>query len=336
VPEQLNAENAKLAILIVDDEPAVRFSFSQLLGPYYDVQLAGSFSEARCHIDARQFDIALVDDRLPEPGGVELIALLRAVSPRTVRLLMSAWVDHERLVKAINEGQVNGFLEKPISPGRLMAHLSQFSQMCGLIRQRDHAVHQLELQNLALESLVAERTRQLESQNKQLERLATRDPLTGLYNRRYIEEKLEEETARSRRYGPPLAVLLLDLDNFKQVNDTLGHPVGDEVLVTVAESLRKDVRQVDAVGRMGGEEFIVVLPNTSAAAAGVLGDRARGRVSRIDSVIKPDGTPLSITVSGGIAQFEAQDQSPKEMLERADKALYQAKREGKDRVVISP
>jgi len=320
----------------VDDEPSVRFSFSQLLGPYYDVQMAGSYGEALRLIDERKFDMALVDDRLPEPGGVELIAHLRQVAPGTVRLLMSAWVDHERLVKAINEGQVNGFLEKPISPGRLMAHVSQFSQLCGLIRQRDHAVEQLEIQNRVLESLVSERTRELEDKNRQLERLATRDPLTGLYNRRYIEGKLDEETARARRYGPPLSVVVLDLDDFKKVNDTLGHAVGDEVLVAVASRLRQDVRQVDVVGRMGGEEFIVILPNTPATSAIVMGERIRSQVSQLDSVLKADGSPLRMTISGGISQFRKDDASPKEMLERADRVLYQAKREGKNRIVVAP
>ncbi len=332
--EELNATKERLTLLVVDDEPAVRFSFSQLLAPYFDVRIAGSFAEARRLIESVRFDIALVDDRLPEPGGVELLATIRQSAPGTVRLLMSAWVDNERLVKAINEGQVNGFLEKPISPGRLMAHISQFSQLCTLIRQRDQALTQLELQNRTLEALVSERTRQLEDQNRQLERLATRDPLTGLYNRRYIEEKLEEETARARRYGPPLSVVLLDLDNFKMVNDTLGHQTGDEVLVAIAQSLRKDVRQVDVVGRIGGEEFIVILPNTPAKSAVTMGERIRSRIEGLDCIVKPDGTPLRMTISGGIAQFVAEDSGSKEMLERADRVLYQAKREGKNRVLL--
>jgi len=334
VPEELNEQKERLAILIVDDEPAVRFSFSHLLAPYFDVRIAGSFAEAQRLLEGPPFDIALVDDRLPEPGGVELLAHIRQAFPGTVRLLMSAWVDNDRLVKAINEGQVNGFLEKPISPGRLLAHVTQFSQMCGLIRQRDQAVLQLELQNRTLEALVSERTQQLAEKNRQLERLATRDPLTGLYNRRYVEEKLEEETARARRYGPPLSVVVLDLDNFKEINDTLGHQAGDEVLIAVASSLRKDVRQVDVVGRIGGEEFIVILPNTPAASAITMGERIRGRIERLDTVLRPDGTPIRLTISGGIAQFRPDDPSPKEMVERADRTLYQAKREGRNRVLV--
>jgi len=155
----------------------------------------------------------------------------------------------------------------------------------------------------------------------ELSRLATTDGLTGCLNHRAFTERLEEEVARASRHGWPLTVLVADIDEFKQINDTYGHPVGDEVLVTVAEALATDIRTGDFVGRMGGDEFIVALPNTPLA-----GGAARAR--RVQDKLR-DSTGAPATVSLGISTLDPSNPSTRAMLEAADKALYHVKHTGR-------
>lgn len=164
--------------------------------------------------------------------------------------------------------------------------------------------------------------------------LSSRDMLTGLHNRRSIMELLEKEVARSRRDGQPLSVVILDLDHFKRINDTWGHPTGDRVLQTSARVLRDALRQSDAVGRYGGEEFMLLLPGTSLEGARILLERCREQVA--DSIVDADtGEAVRLSASFGVAcnervpQLEAED-----LIRLADQALYRAKQAGRNRVEL--
>jgi diguanylate cyclase (GGDEF)-like protein len=162
---------------------------------------------------------------------------------------------------------------------------------------------------------------------QQLSRLATNDPLTGLVNARSFAARLTQELERNRRYPRPLALLYLDLDDFKVINDSHGHQTGDAVLRLVADAMRASVRQADIVGRMGGDEFAVLMPETDSA----LADAAAKRLATsMRSVFK--GTP-TVTASIGVVSCSAPDANTDELLRRADQAMYEAKRTGKDRVV---
>ena len=172
--------------------------------------------------------------------------------------------------------------------------------------------------------------RTLREQNELLGTLAITDSLTGLYNRKKLDEILVEQFARFRRKHRPFALLMLDLDNFKAINDSYGHAAGDEVLVKVASILRQSVRTVDYVVRYGGEEFVAVLAETTAEEALEVAERIRSGVD-IPS-IRAGNQVISVTVSVGIAQSREGDDSPEMMLFRADHALYEAKRAGRNRV----
>ena len=161
----------------------------------------------------------------------------------------------------------------------------------------------------------------------QLALLATHDPLTSLVNARAFAARLTQELERTRRYPRPLALLYLDLDDFKVINDSHGHQTGDAVLRLVAEAMRSSVRQADIVGRLGGDEFAVLMPETDAA----LADAAAKRLAAgLRSVFK--GTP-TVTASIGVVSCSVADANTDELLRRADQAMYEAKRAGKDRVV---
>jgi diguanylate cyclase (GGDEF)-like protein len=160
------------------------------------------------------------------------------------------------------------------------------------------------------------------------------DPLTGCLNHGAMRERLSEEIARARRQGTPLAVTILDLDDFKRVNDTYGHPTGDALLRHVAEALRKEYRSFDQVARYGGDEFVVILPNVRGPRADMAASRAL-RVLREIHIARPDGGQEGITVSCGVAEWVAPE-SPAELLERADQALRGSKAAGKDGLVKAP
>jgi len=163
---------------------------------------------------------------------------------------------------------------------------------------------------------------------------AIRDPLTGLYNRRYLEESMERETRRAVRAEQGLGVLMLDLDHFKNFNDTYGHDAGDTVLRETAAFLLKSVRAEDFVCRFGGEEFIIILPVADLKASQARAERIRSKLRELP--VLHQGKPLpSITVSVGVAGLPLHGTSPKELIEAADAALYRAKKEGRDRVVTA-
>ena len=167
-----------------------------------------------------------------------------------------------------------------------------------------------------------------------LERDAIQDPLTGSYNRRYLDSKLVEEASRATRLNTPLSAVLIDLDHFKHVNDTYGHDVGDMVLRHVCGLIMASVRPSDTVIRYGGEEFVVLAPNCTMQDAATLGERMRESIAQ--SVLSlPDGHDLAVTASLGVSSLSANG-TPSDMLRAADQALYTAKREGRNRLCVAP
>lgn len=165
---------------------------------------------------------------------------------------------------------------------------------------------------------------------EELQKLAVTDPLTGLPNRRHYLQIAEKETAWSLRYNHPLSVMIMDLDHFKEINDTHGHAKGDEVLVKIATVCLNAVRSSDVFARFGGEEFAALLPMTTLSQTEALGHRLRHLVSGIG--VRSDAGMIRLTASFGVAQFIAEDESIEQTLVRADKALYEAKEAGRNRV----
>ncbi|MCF8110851.1 MAG: GGDEF domain-containing protein [Desulfobacteraceae bacterium] len=186
---------------------------------------------------------------------------------------------------------------------------------------------------LAAESANAELQRQIrarEELEKKLKEQAETDPLTGLYNRRRYETMFIREFQRIKRYGGPMSVLVLDLDHFKRVNDTYGHSAGDVVLQEVAALCRRQLRQVDIIGRLGGEEFVIMLPDTGISDAMTVAERLRKEIESTEIVT--DRNRLYITATIGAAEIVHEDQGIEDLVRRADAALYRGKQEGRNRV----
>lgn len=290
-------------------------------------------------------------------GRLELVAdpqylrdtLLRNVLPvllgyallTTVVCLLIAFLLRRELERPL-QGMARFAAE--LTPDRLMTPL-QLQR-----RRRDQAAHVDEIDVLAegfgklqaglrshianLDGLVAERTAQLEQLVEEIHRLSMTDALTGAYNRRSIEERLPSEVERAHRYGRPLAVMFVDLDHFKQINDSHGHPVGDTVLREMAMSMRQLLRNsVDWIARYGGEEFLIVLPETELEEAVAAAQRLREHLAS-QPVSCADGLSLRITSSFGVTVCRPGEDS-EALLARADALLYEAKLGGRNRVASS-
>ncbi len=192
-----------------------------------------------------------------------------------------------------------------------------------------YPVKELEERAKVLERLVNERTQQLQEMHDRLEQLAITDSLTGVYNRMKGDELLEQELSRFRRYRSPLSVILLDLDNFKNINDTLGHGAGDEVLRGVGSVLAEAVRESDVPARWGGEEFLILCPESNLPDAVELAERLRLLIEDLSF-----GSGLGVQASFGVSEARSED-TRESLVERTDKALYRAKHQGRNRVEIA-
>jgi diguanylate cyclase (GGDEF)-like protein len=337
-PEQSLAPDVRPCVLVVDDEPEITASVAGLLERDYRVLTADSADEALALLEANAVAVILTDQRMPNGTGAELLARSLDIAPETTRVLFTGYSDISAVIDAVNEGQVYRYLAKPWRPEELKAVLGQGLERYRLVLENRRLLRELQEANEDLERKVRERTLRLQEQNEALreareriEELSRRDALTGLTNRRWLDELLRLEVERAKRYGAPLSVIMVDLDHFKVVNDSFGHAVGDQVLKSAARTLREAVRMTDVVGRYGGEEFLVLLPNTGMAQATVLAERMRAGLRLMPVGFRPD----PVTGSFGVTQWTRGD-TVAGLVDRADEALYEAKREGRDRVVCRP
>jgi len=179
-----------------------------------------------------------------------------------------------------------------------------------------------------IKSLLAEKEKML----KEMEKLAVTDPLTGAFNRRYVGEVWGQEVARAKRSGHPLSIIMFDLDHFKQINDTAGHAIGDEVLKAVVAKLHLILRENDTLGRLGGEEFCILMPDTTGEAAVLAAERFRALIANIDTV-QAGNASLHFTASFGVSQLDMENADFDALLKQVDNALYQAKAAGRNCVI---
>ncbi len=238
------------------------------------------------------------------------------------------------LIDAVAEKTLEVLTSFEIDPGTMKPY-SQILQ---------EANEELGRLNLSYEQLVmeykqakeqAERlAKELGEANGRLREMAFKDGLTGLFNHRYFQESMDRELGRALRYGRPLALVLFDIDHFKKVNDTYGHPAGDAVLRDLADLARKTVRSSDMVARYGGEEFAIILPETDRKGAGILADRLRQLIEGM--TIEAGGKSIRVTISAGVAAYEpgAEGGEKSKLIGAADKALYNSKSSGRNRITV--
>jgi diguanylate cyclase (GGDEF)-like protein len=292
-------------ILIVDDDPLQCKHFSRLVVEWAAVAFtATSLAEALRLYRTVMPDLVMLDVLMPHVDGYKLSQIFKREGRFVPIILLTALDDLESKRRGLAAG-ADEFLTKPVNGLELQIR----------------ATSMLRIKRLADE---------LETANDKLRALATIDALTQLPNRRVLSERLAFEFARAARYVHPLSCLMVDVDHFKKVNDTFGHQVGDKVLCEVGAILQKTIRATDLVGRYGGEEFMVILPQTRGADARIAAERLRRAVATLPRE-SPD-VP-EVTVSIGVAAMEQQLASTvDELVHRADQALYKAKAAGRNRV----
>ena len=253
-------------------------------------------------------------------GGLMLAGVMASV----LADLVSSQIGRiNRVVELVGEGQLSERVDVA-SSGILRPLAVGINAMVARI-----ATTQEELQQQ-----IAQATQELRDQKDAAEQAARTDSLTGVASRRAFSEAAEAEMQRALRYRTELSLLMMDLDHFKLVNDTHGHVTGDAVLVSFAQTVQQLVRKVDLVARLGGEEFVVLLPNITAEQATALAERIREAVYHSHLLV--EGKPLQFSVSIGVAQFDRRELSLTGWLARADAALYRAKSQGRNRVVLEP
>jgi diguanylate cyclase (GGDEF)-like protein len=324
----------------VDDEDYVLDALAAGIRREYDVVTATSAERAIQIMSTRPTDLILCDQRLPEMSGIQLLEWVWAHHPKTIRLLITGLTDFEYAVEAINRSHVYRYLFKPWRIDELMEVLRDAARAFHLERRNEVLVDQLRALNEELEHRVRQRTleleevnRQLQQRNSMLEKLALTDELTGLYNRRALEQVLQQEITRRNRYPSPLALGLVDADHFKEVNTRYLYPGGDQALIALARTLSSSVRTVDTVGRIGGEEFLVVAPMTDGEGAQNLAERIRRAVEQMR--VHYQGQEIRLTVSVGFAVIDADGQARADsLMHEAAAALSEAKGRGRNCSII--
>ncbi|MGX2039281.1 GGDEF domain-containing response regulator [Methylocaldum sp. MU1018] len=263
--------------------------------------------------------IIAASDRCPM-DGIQFCKALRVseIGRQIYLIVLTSAADKELLVQAFDAG-ADDFIVTPVHDRVLIARVRGGQRIVQL--QEEMARERQEIGRYARELAIA---------NRKMEAMAMTDSLTRVPNRRYAFARLTEEWSVWRRTGKPLAIMLLDLDHFKQINDTFGHQAGDQVLVHTAQIIRSMLRVNDVVCRLGGEEFIVIAPNTDMAVANTLGERLRSHVERHQLQAPRLARPLTISI--GIAISTVHTVNENDLLHRADQALYRAKRAGRNTV----
>ena len=292
-----------LRVLVVDDQAATRRSIKAALeGLGHDLREATDGEVALDLIRRLHPHVVLLDVRMPVMDGLTALREIVAdpVIGQTPVVMLTKQADPEDVAEALDIGAYD-YLRKPFEPVELRARVAAAGRLGLLLAQ-------------------------LRDANAELQMAATTDQLTGLANRRQVDRAMRDSA------DPSLAVVMADVDHFKQVNDTWGHPTGDAVLRTVASRLRRSLRTEDVIGRWGGEEFLIMLP-------GAGGDDALEVCERLlDAVRAPlmiDDGPEQVTVSLGVAARSTLAEDVEDLLRRADEALYRAKADGRDRVAVA-
>jgi two-component system cell cycle response regulator len=307
--EAITEQGRQGRVLIVDDRKSSYERIASMLGDEHVVDVEPDPASALFRSAEGNYELVIVSLSLEKFDGLRLCSQLRSLD-RTRNMPILALCepdDNARLMRGLEIG-INDYLLRPIDANELHARVrTQIKRKRYTERLRDNV-------QMSIEAAIT-------------------DGLTGLHNRRYMESHLGKLVEQATSRGKPLAVLVLDIDFFKSINDNYGHDCGDDVLREFAIRVRKSIRGIDLACRMGGEEFVVVMPETDMAVAATVAERLRRKIAAEPFPIEQGKRKIDVTISIGIAALESSHDSSAQLLKRADQALYRAKRDGRNRVV---
>lgn len=301
----------KPLLFLVDDETSTLAALERLLRQNFDVQSFPDVEVALEKLKTEEPALVLTDSIMPKMPGLEFLKKVRSLRPNTIRVLLSGLIATDELSEAINLGLIHRFFLKPW----------------------DNEVLKLQL----LECL---QQRKILIENDRLSTLALTDPVTGLGNHRLFQDQLRIEVERAKRHQRPLSVLMMDIDHFKTWNDKFGHPAGDLLLKEVATHLLQGLRTIDWVARYGGDEFVMILPDTALANAFDVAERLRKSFSQRHADLSRQSpnqnqSPAGPTLSFGVASYPDHAATADDLVQAADQALYLAKEQGRDQSRIA-
>lgn len=320
-------------ILIVDDyQDSLDTTLLVLSNDQHEIITANNGKEAFTKAQTQNPDVILLDINMSGIDGFQVCEQLKA-SPKTASIpiifLTAHFKDNASLAKGFSVG-AEDYIVKPFAASELLARVKV------MIRLKKQ-LEELEQKNLELAKLnqtLEEKNRELLSIQKTLQEIAIKDDLTQLYNRRYFSNQIKTEFSRALRNRQSIGLVMLDIDHFKAINDTYGHPCGDSVLVQFANILQQNVRQYDIVARYGGEEFIIGLIGQDLDASYATGQRIRADVENFS--FAHENLRLNLTCSAGVVSYPEICPGPPNLevlLDEVDSALYQAKQQGRNRVI---
>jgi diguanylate cyclase (GGDEF)-like protein len=294
------------SILVVEDDANVRTLLRGCLERNgYEVATAGTLAEARRRLERSDCGLVILDRRLPDGDGVTLCPAIRATQPHSYILMLTGEATAEAKIEGFESG-VDDYVTKPFQIDELLARIRA-------------GIRIVELQKELLAS------------SRRYEALSLTDSLTSLRNRRAFDQEFESRFDHARRYERSLSVVIIDLDYFKSINDQFGHSAGDGVLRGIAQILDHGTRRSDFVARIGGEEFAVLLPETSLFEALHFAEKIRSTV--MTATIRTEAATHQVTVSIGVANVpHSSVTTPQEFFNAADQALYRAKARGRNRI----
>jgi diguanylate cyclase len=332
-------ETIRHVVLIVDDEPSILAMLVNQLSVDFDIITACSVEQAKRCFQQHKPDIVLSDLQLHDGNGIQLLDWVYRTAPKTARMLLTGTARVEDAADAINCSRIHRLMLKPWRSEDLLETLRSMARTLHLERSHELLLTQLRRSHLELERRVQDRTKELELTNQQLqmknqilEKMALTDALTSLPNRRAIELVARKELLRRTRHPAAIAFGLVDADRFKLINSRYLLCGGDHVLTWLAQTLQRSIRSSDSLGRVGGEEFMVVAPATDHAGIAILAERLRSNVAEQPTIYQDDA--ITVTVSVGFAICPADVPVNYERLrESASAALAEAKATGRNRCV---
>ncbi|RMF15914.1 MAG: PleD family two-component system response regulator [Alphaproteobacteria bacterium] len=310
--EEETFDPGNTSILIVEDQPKAAARLARALEGMATIHLSAGGEDVADRAREKNFDLIIISLEMRDTDGLWVCSRLRSFD-ETRRVPILVIVDDDehgqrQLVRAFEMG-VNDYLIRPVDKLELLARARTN------LKRKRYADRLWENFHLSMQ-------------------LATTDAVTGLYNRHYMTSHLETQIRASRAKGKPLSLVMLDLDHFKQINDRYGHAAGDEVLREFAARITRNIRGVDLAARYGGEEFVIIMPETAPEEARRIAERLR-EITASHPFQLPGGTEIPVTASLGLASLNDSIHNGNDLIDHADVALYQAKNEGRNRVVIA-
>ncbi len=345
-------------MLVVEDDPILLEMLEQALSREFTVYTARDGHEAISLLRTQPVRAVISDQMMPGMVGTEVLRNAIELQPGAGRIVVTASENVDDVRDAVNVARADRFVAKPLRPLELVSLVKSVVRERELQEENERLLIELREKNAALtdalsdvraherrlEDEVVRRTRELRTVVTQLEQMALRDGLTGLFNHRYFQEALASELGRCVRHERKAALIFIDVDHFKNYNDTHGHLFGDELLKQIAKILSNTGehpevtvrgRVSDIACRYGGEEFVLILPESDKKGAAIRAERIRGEVERFEFAGRDKQPGGKVTISVGVAAFPEDGRTKPEIIQAADDAMFRAKRAGRNRVRLA-